>query len=1269
MPKRKIVNPKKHIFAYDQPLAYIINEEGNLYKKQIYAQNNLNKLEGREMRRETSNLLFNRILLGELSAKIDTFQQTVGEKVKEDPKLDVSELPEYKEITDLEDAINYGTAPFDYFQKKSLCEDIVDRLYNGSEDIMGKKLYDGLGEEKPLPIGIAGLINSGKITRENMDEKIPEVIKHVKEGTLDNYLAEQGIEQPDFDERIKAPEPQPNQELNQSKRRVRDIYELPFEINENKTELMNVEHEAYKSIQNQFANLPKGNENMGPERNRDNAFLFVKMQLLDSYSAKVDEALDRYRAQEQAQGDTEAENVDTAVLMTELNRIGRSSRNGLFLAEYNKEEAYQKATQQIDRIYDAIRDTAADSPYTDDLYCDPLPAHFAHLALADPELTDDQLKIAANLERKGELVSYLEQNGYYTNERLLPAGPRNEKKPLTDLFGKDLADEMKQEAEEERINNLEEEQKNKVEERLKDIPAARASIKDAIRDFYQAVLDSVTDPFGLAERLIADGRKLAEHFMVDGKPLEEAFPEQAKIENADERDKALMDALKNEYQNGTKQISFKEPHILDNGDMVQSADVVIKEDRDKLQLMQDSAQRYRMVVDRQLRELNFLKEEFGKTQDIPKANFDGNPANVEGSEYYQNMTRDLGRCLVALEEIQNGKDHTEEELRTLYDNFRKSCETYVENRQGRLFGPVTENGRERLELSKIGIENVFRMSRELGKYSDLVNSDMIIDADGKKFNDLDYKGREEYLKGLESKGIVKSRPEAEVEHEVALAELKTMNTFDIALRDYPKDKKGKYMESARDVILKMHNNVVVHGEKATNFDVIRMRYFDKYQKDLAENPVFRTMVDKKGVDATAKEWRDIEAKSEALRNSIKDDYTNRLTKDVQKEVVENGENKTVTERQQMTISEYVSGLGPVDGRPEIDKTKTPEEKIRQLEAIKDADPTALDEAYNRMTDVITDKLLLDNDKFGKEFINAKVAGQTEGMTLQGVDVRDQLKMVTKQLLVGNHVLEGKKLPKALKQLESGKLGEDLVNSVKEVYKNESKKMNKGSKELNIKAESLDVEQQMKAQGLTRKAPVKKAPEKAVEKQAAVPESSTASRLEQLPEKEQVKQYIYMGRASRDSLEDQPAGYTNKEGKVDQEKIQKIINGVAGKYIEDDIQKAKENNTESQFNTLDAIKKFEKSFFLKPEVLYGIIAMAGQKTGTELRNLIEGNKFSNELSKVMDEAKKPIDPNDTAKVQEKENVTKAAGEVKLPEHLKGATKKIVKEELQAGPEMK
>lgn len=1261
MPKRKIVTPKKHVLAYNQPLIYIINEEGELYKNNIYAQQELKKLEGRDLQRETGNLFFNRILLSDLSAKIDTFQQTIGEKLKEDPKLHVSDLPEYKEVSDMESAIRYGTTPFEYFQKKSLCDDIVDRLYNGSEDIMGKKLYDGLGDKEPLPIGIVGLINSGKITRDNMDEKLPEVINHIKEGTLDNYLAEQGIEQPDFDDRIKAPEP----ELNQGKRRVRDIYELPFELNENKAELLNIEHEGYKTLQDQFEKLPKGNGNMGPERNRDNAFLFVKMQLLDSYSAKVDEALDRYKAQEQAQGDTEAENVDTALLMTDLNRIGRSSRSNLLLEDYDKEEDYRKATHQIDRIYNAIRDTAADSPFTDKLYCDPLPAHFAHLALADPELTDDQLKVAAQLERKGQLVSYLEENGYYTNERLLPAGPRNEKKPFTELLGKDMADEIKQEAEEERRNKLDEEQKNKVEERLKDIPAARASIKDAIREFYQAVLDSVTDPFGLAERLIADGRKLAEHFMVDGKPLEEAFPEQAKIENADERDKALMDALKNEYQNGTKQISFKEPHILDNGDMVQSADVVIKEDREKLQLMEDSAQRYRMVVDRQLREFNFLKEEFGKTQDIPKANFDGNPANVEGSEYYQNMTRDLGRCLVALEEIQNGKTHTTEELEKLYDNFRKSCETYVENRQGRLFGPVTENGRERLELSKIGIENVFRMSRELGKYSDLVNSDMIISADGKKFNDLDYKGREEYLKGLEEKGIVKARPEAEVEHEVALAELKTMNTFDIALREYPNNKKGKYMESARDVILKMHNNVVVHGEKATNLDVIRMRYFDKCQKDLAENPVFRTMVDKKGVDATAKEWRDIEAKSEALRNSIKDDYTNRLTKDVQKEVVENGENKTVTERQQMTISEYVSGLGPVDGRPEIDKNKTPEEKIRQLEEIKSVDPTALDEAYDRMTDVITDKLLLDNDKFGKEFINAKVAGQTEGMTLQGVDVRDQLKMVTKQLLVGNHVLEGKKLPKALKQLESGKLGEDLVNSVKEVYKNESKRLNNGPKELNIKAESLDVEQQMKAQGLTRKAPVKKAPEK----QAAAPESSTASRLEQLPEKEQVQQYIYMGRASRDSLEDQPAGYTNKEGKVDQEKIQKIINGVAGKYIEDDIQKAKENNTESQFNTLDAIKKFEKSFFLKPEVLYGIIAMAGQKTGTELRNLIEGNKFSNELSKVMDEAKKPIDPNDTAKVQEKENVTKAAGEVKLPEHLKGATKKIVKEEPQAGPEMK
>ena len=128
----------------------------------------------------------------------------------------------------------------------------------------------------------------------------------------------------------------------------------------------------------------------------------------------------------------------------------------------------------------------------------------------------------------------------------------------------------------------------------------------------------------------------------------------------------------------------------------------------------------------------------------------------------------------------------------------------------------------------------------------------------------------------------------------------------------------------------------------------------------------------------------------------------------------------------MTVSEYVSGLAPKSMRSGEEKKMNPESKLKSF--VKPSEE--LEEAYERLTKMVATKLLVEDPNFGKEFLNAIVVHPEE----KQAGVYEKLEKMTKKYLKANHVLDGKSVSKTLEQLESGELGEKLVDSIKEDYK-------------------------------------------------------------------------------------------------------------------------------------------------------------------------------------------------------------------------------------------
>lgn len=1013
------------------------------------------------------------------------------------------------------------------------------------------------------------------------------------------------------------------------KRRVFEPEHL-YRMDEPKS-VLNEEWEAYEGVSRDYYKLK--NTESGLERNRKTAIMFTRLAKLQIASDRVDLFLEN--SDKKAEGDTEELSDEFSKLKYDLSVIG-----GVFSSDFpSKFEAdVNRTLEQVDRVNDIIFQTTS-YDYDDHLRDDPLPVYFGPLLTNEPPLTDAQIRAAVDMEREGTLKGYLEENGYIAFDRTVEEERIKEKKPFSKLFEEKIAEKGYDNGE----NNEEE-----VEEKLNEeqVNKRREDVEEMSRGFLSRYLGFSFDPFSEAvfDTIIAYGYNLGLMFKFDGKSPEEVFTEEAAIEDPKEREEALNDAIKNELANGTKTVTYVEPEVLTDGKLVQGRELLIREDPAKLQKLSDAQQKYEMVLDQHLLEFNNLKEEFGKTQDIPKANFDGK--SQEGSEYYRNVTSRLNNCIRMLEDMKSGKKtYSSDMLEGAYNAFKTACDEYVKNRQGTLFGPITDNGKIRLGLGSTGSVKADNMMKEINEAAAGISSDLVVDEKGTTFNRLLVNQQKEYIDKMAEKGLVKKQPLDELENKYVTDELKKINTMEYVHQDYTGRKNEKYLTAARDVILGRHFDIVNHGAKATKYDLARIRNFDLQVNDLSTNAAFRNMIDKQGVKETTKKWPEVEKNTDFLRSQIRENLNNSM--------VEKGTSpfSGAPYTEPLTVAEYVSGITSKKYRADVKPDNIDaEEKIRSLAN----DPDGLDGAYNRMTEVLTGKLLLENDKFGKEFVNNMASDEK----INDIAVYDQLKFVTKQLLVQNHVLEGKKISKALNQLESGKLGEDLVNSVKEVYKNEQKK--RKETELNIKAEDLNVDKKLKDAGLTLT-------EGQYEKKQEV-------RATQNP-------YIQEGREELNKLSGMGKGFMKEGGEeVDQEKIQTIIKAVTAEYV---------FRNRDKFPTKESIDKMEKSFYQNKEAKAGILFLADQKTGAELADIIRTNSFSKELSGAMDKLKEtagktfePISkelreqrPDLVTKryeeIKDAKNVLKVVDkskEVKMPEHLKAEAPKAEKAAQAGGPKL-
>jgi hypothetical protein len=1003
-------------------------------------------------------------------------------------------------------------------------------------------------------------------------------------------------------------------------------------------------YEAYKEEAEKLKTVPP------EELVHETASLFVRRSILEGISNSIDGAIEESRQPDA--GETQADDEMSPAYRQASDALVGMDDKITFEALHGQE--IKNLENNVARLYEEAG--------TDE----PLPIDFLVVAY-QPDLDDDAIKYYVGLYKEGKPLF---EGDVSLESRLTPDEPETEVEEVKEEEKEEVKEEKEDEKkEEEKVEDEKKEEEKKEDEKVEEkaegnnggdngqndegeaeaeeekkeekltedqVRERREKVDGAVKNFFQKVLDVMDDPLGALEELGLFGLNPYLCLKIAGQNFLDLYKDVAAIEDPVERNQKLKEALDNELS-GDKQITFDRPEVLTDGKVVPGNEVVIKESKENLQALADNQQKYNILLNQQLQELNLLKEEFGKTQDLPKANFDGK--NIEGSDYYQKMTSSLQHCISIIEDMQSGKKtYAPGVLEGAYNQFKQDCETYVENRKGRFFGPVTDNGKTRISLGRDGANKVDRLSKELNQYTDKITSKVIVDADGKTFDrGLNVKEQNEYIQKLKDTGKVEIKPDAEVEHEICLEQLKKIQTLDYALKDYSADKNGKYKDAARQVIIGIHNDILIRGQKATNYDVNRIRNYDISLKNMADSPVFRTIVDKEGIDAAKKKWPAIEQRTDALRNSIQEDQDKLLA-----------DNKTVGEytyNYNVSVSEYVAGLRHKENRPEIDQGHTPESKISQFEV----NDELLDQAYDRMTKVITNKLLLENDKFGREFLNAQAANlidneatpdgkkpvtNTFDMTVNDVDVRTQLNSITKQLLVQNHVLEGKKLPKALKQLESGKLSEDLVNSVKEVYKNEKNK-NK-TQELNIKAEDLSVEQKMDDKGLTRSA-----------------ESQEIVKMQ--------NEYIHDANEQANTLNGNK-GYI-KDGVLDQEKIQTIIKVACAGIV---------SRNRNEFPTKESIEKFEKSFYQKDDVKMGILILADKYSVQQIKEMTQSSAFKNNLKDEISKAKVLLDKKfeplsedimnnhkdivaarykEVKEVDKVKSAKNASKELKLPEHLK------------------
>lgn len=1010
------------------------------------------------------------------------------------------------------------------------------------------------------------------------------------------------------------------------KRRVFDPEHL-YGMDEPKS-VLNEEWDAYEGVSRDYYKLK--NTQSGLERNQKTAIMFTRLAELQIASDRVDFFLENN--DKKAEGDTEELSDEFSKLKYDLSMIG-----GVFSSDFPKkfEADVNRTLEQVERVNDIIFQTTS-YDYDDHLRNDPLPVYFGPLLTNDPPLTDAQIRAAVDMEREGTLKGYLEENGYIAFDRTVEEERIKEKKPFSKLFEEKIAEKGYDNGE----NNEEEVEEKLTEEQVNQ---RREEVNNSFTEFLRKFLESV-DSFGVLKTIKLYADNLSNMIMFDGKTAGELFKDEVLTEDPVEREKQFDELIQKEIDKGEKQVSILQPEVLTDGKVVPGKPLVIQDSKQNLQELSDNYHTYEAVLDKHLLEFNSLKEEFGKTQDLPKANFDGK--KQEGSEYYRDMTGKLQNCITMLEEMKSGKrSYSSDMIEGAYNAFKQSCETYFEKRKGTLFGPVTDSGKIRLGLSQNGSSKVDRMVKEVGAASEKIKSDVVVKEDGTTFNQLLVNEKKDYIKSIEDKSIVERKPERAIETQLATDELKTISTFDYSMLDYTGMKNAKYLDAAKNVILGRHFDIVNHGAAADFNDVNRIRNFETEVNNLAGNSAFRNMIDKEGVKETTKKWPEVEKNTTFLRQQIQENLNGLM--------VEKGNSPFTGEpyTENLTIDEYVAGITSkryrADAKPDrLDA----EEKLQSIAN----NPEELDKAYDRMTNVITSKLLLENDKFGKEFVNNMAANEK----INDVAVYDQLKHVTKQLLVQNHVLEGKKISKALDQLESGKLGEDLVNSVKEVYKNEQKK--RKETELNIKAEDLNVDKKLKDAGLTLT-------EGQYEKKQEVRATQNS--------------YIQEGREELNKLSGMGKGFMKEGGEeVDQEKIQTIIKAVTAEYV---------YRNRDKFPTKESIDKMEKSFYQNKEAKAGILFLADQKTGAELADIIRTNSFSRELSGAMDKLKEtagktfePISkelreqrPDLVTKryeeIKEAKSVLKAVDkskEVKMPEHLKAEAPKTEKAAQAGGPKL-
>jgi len=178
-----------------------------------------------------------------------------------------------------------------------------------------------------------------------------------------------------------------------------------------------------------------------------------------------------------------------------------------------------------------------------------------------------------------------------------------------------------------------------------------------------------------------------ENVKIDGKtPAELWGGKYAFVTNPDEKTALYQAEVINEIYHGKSDVTLDAYLINEKGNVIKTSTPIC---RDDAPLAKEKA--FFDEIDKLHESLLSAKNRLQATQSDKNANFEGK--NAEGSEYYQNMTKALAKCLKLTDKNQKSNENFED-LTNALKEYQKAAATYERKRTG-LFWAKRQNGIER----------------------------------------------------------------------------------------------------------------------------------------------------------------------------------------------------------------------------------------------------------------------------------------------------------------------------------------------------------------------------------------------------------------------------------------------------------------------------------------------------------------------------------------------------------------------------------------------